>query len=46
MKIAKMNIEYVSPEISVIALEMKDIIAASFNDGNDNWRNDPFDVGI
>ena len=42
MKFTKMNKEYVSPEISVIAFEMSDVIAASGYDENDNWRNDPF----
>lgn len=46
MKFTKMNKEYVSPEISVIAFEMRDIITASGNDGDDNWSNDPFNIGI
>ena len=46
MKFTKMNKEYVSPEISIIALEMRDVITASGNDGDDNWSNDPFDIAI
>ena len=42
MSFAKMNKEYVSPQVDMVLLNAIDVVTAS--DGYDNYEDDPFDI--